>query len=732
MGIYQEYERHSRDFTYLGEMIKGILSIFRGRGNTQIVTSDFISKYDKKIQDVIIPSNEMVQGLNYIHEGIVKIMNDDQEHSGSLFYFSQYGGSKTQFLNLVRDEIQRSIPDTVLILFDDINDLNPVQLFEKIKESVYYVIPKLSRFSDDRQKYSQLIQTLESISSDIHIDLRHSSNLNKASEILGYIRNRLDKNPDLKKKVREVKDILHSTILVDAESVMKKILNFMRELTRYKFVFLFLYDEVDLWIDDANNTLLFSEKFNHLSKVMKLIFQSSQEGIKIFHVFACTERVNILMENYRFKFNTTSPVASRFVQIYDRSEKILEPGCYANKIEQALAKISAFYKIANEIPKLDEKFLNETLIQLKNGYASYSRRNANSKILNILDSYNLLQVPLKKGLKDWESNTKRYGNLIQQHLPSILKKLNITFERADVLIDPEKTLSNDKIDGFFINYDLNEKEIRTYVEIKVTKQFKKEKAYQILQWSQIRKTPIVYLIFSPSSIETIKQEVNLFAEQKGFTQEDTNRIKYLHISNPYAFCAIAGVENVLTDHQKLVEFYKTYAAWLDFFGNFTKKYQDLREELGLGLQHILINRPAKKESGDIQERSETTTESGEETKPRSETSEGARERTTQQLSPEATSCINLLVFLFKKNKLKGSGLIRKTTIEKIVTDVSLGIGDLEKIYDVMHKFGVVSKKTDKSIRFSSDVLSLDSLDKFIDICKNKFQKSQANVGIFSF
>ena len=96
--------------------------------------------------------------------------------------------------------------------------------------------------------------------------------------------------------LNEAVKLVHSSILVDSESVVKKILEFMRVLTESGFIFLFLFDEVDLWIDNSQEHLLFSEKFNRLNREMKLMFESHQEKIKMFYLFACTNRVNLLIK----------------------------------------------------------------------------------------------------------------------------------------------------------------------------------------------------------------------------------------------------------------------------------------------------------------------------------------------------------------------------------------------------------------------------------------------------
>ena len=200
MGIYQEYQKYCRNFTYLEELVKEIVLIFEGAGKTQIITNTLVNQYGKTIKDFIILSNEMENALNYVHGELKDLLNKNQKFSSGMFYFSQYGGSKTQFLNIILNEIQSKIPDCIVILFNDLNDLDPIPLFNKIKQSAYFSMPRLSRFINNEQKYLSLISKLEEISAEINVQLRLSSNLNKLIEKIGFVRNRLNKNPKLKKK----------------------------------------------------------------------------------------------------------------------------------------------------------------------------------------------------------------------------------------------------------------------------------------------------------------------------------------------------------------------------------------------------------------------------------------------------------------------------------------------------------------------------------------------------
>lgn len=698
MVIYQDYEKYCSDFTYLDVIVKEVISILDGSGKSQIIIKDIIKDSNKKVKDFIILSAKMESALNFIYDQLKEIKNSKIKFSGGMFYFCRYGGSKTQYLNLVLNEIQERIPDCIIIMFEDITELTPLKLFNKLKQSAYYTIPHVSRFKNNETLFISLLEKLESLSADINVDLRQSSNLNTIVQKIGYVKNRLNKNPKLRDELIETMELIRTSIFVDSESIMKKILEMMKELTRQGFIFLFLYDELDLWIDDTSDTdqLYFSESFRRLEKILKYIFEISQHEIKLFHLFACTERVNKLIEENKYIYSESSFAGSRLMHIYDQSYIVLEQGSYGDKIEEALAKISAFYHHSNDGFKIEEKFLINSLDQFKEKYSSYSRRLANDQIIKMLKIYHNLKLPLEKGLKEWINNVKRYGDLIHIYIDRILKEIEIQFIREDVPIEPEKEKS-DKIDGYFINYDEEGNEIKTYAEIKVTKKYTDDKAYQAIQWSQVRKEPIVMIIFSPDDKESIQEQNIKYAEKNGFTAEETKRIKILNISIPYAFCPIIGVESVLSNHSKLVEFYRNYAVWLDFFGDFNRKYQELRTELGFTYKKAV--KP-----------------------PESIGDKAGKRKAGKELPLEAKLCMELLVKLYTEKKMDATGKLAKTTIENTNKKYSLGISNIENLYEIMENHDVIANITNKQIHFSEDILKIDKVEDFIKVCENKFRK----------
>jgi len=175
-----------------------------------------------------------------------------------------------------------------------------------------------------------------------------------------------------------------------------------------------------------------------------------------------------------------SPAGSRWVRIYENAEKIVEPGNYGDQISQTLVKLAAYHSIYYGI-QIPAVFFEKAIVPLTKKYTQLSRRNCNSKIIQLLKNFQILEPFLNRGQKEWDSDSQRYGSWLESNLESIFRRLSIKFVREQIQIDPTMQKSKDKLDGYFVNLSLDDQEIKTNVEIKLTKNFKGEKAYQVLQ-----------------------------------------------------------------------------------------------------------------------------------------------------------------------------------------------------------------------------------------------------------
>lgn len=706
MNLYREFNNIVNNYSFFEDNIKKILRIFEGTGDDQIIKSDIVPT-NFRIKDFIVISDQIDRGLNIIHKGLREIQEENSKNSGYLFYFSQYGGSKTQFLNLIVDEIGANLPNCITVLFEDIHHINPILIFENIFSQIFHILAKMPQFHEDHEKYRNFSRELRQRIAEVQIAIRQSSNLKEAESILEDLRK--IKNPNMIKQINNLDDLLHSTILVDPLLIFNKIINLMQFCSQNGILFLFLFDEVDLWLDERGDDLSFSKDFNRVSKIMKYMFEIPDNHIKNFIVFACTDRVNRLFMTLQHKFENISPVASRLNRIYNSAEKVLDPGNYGLKIDKALVNLAAFYHLANDRTKIENKLLEQSLPILEHKYKSFSRRMANSKIIQMLNNYKQLSQPLDIGLREWKSNAQYYGNLIQKNLPSVLNRLTIKFVREDIPVDPGEGLTRDRIDGYFVNYSIESKEIRTHTEIKLTADFKGDKAYQALQFLQLHPDEsIIMILFCPSTLEKIKKKIYEYAENNAYNNEIYSRLCFIHIQNPLAFAPIIGITKVSADSDKLLEFLESFANWLEFFSDFSSQYQEIKQKIGID---FVPPEPPPRPDGITGEGS-----------PKPEI----------KLTTEQQTCLNLLSQLYHKRKFTVTGRMYKSTIRKFIEENSLGITDVEKYYELMKHSNIVDKITDKTVSFSEKIVKIDSLNNLRKTTVNFFLRTQESTSIMSY
>jgi hypothetical protein len=706
INFSKEYKNLYNNYVYYDkEKIKKIFLIFEGKGGSQIITKEIIPK-TTNIQDFLVLNSEMERALKFITTQVKKLSQYHQQTASFLFYFSQYGGSKTQFLNLVEEENQK-LPKTIIVFFDDLTQLKPTYIFKQILAQLIHKLGSISDF-DDSTNFKRFFGEIYSVIEDINITFRQSNNLRKAEDLIEILDT---DNPKRKEALKELNDLLHSTILVDNLEVLQKVSKLMQICSRYNLVFLFLFDEVDLWLDEESTDLRFSSAIMRISKFMKYLLELPDHEIKLFFLFACTDRVNRLFQEQQTEFSIKSPTASRLIRIYQTAEKVSESGTYGDSIDNAFLKLAVLFDISHdEKSKVDESFFNKAIEPLKRKFNDIPRRNCNSIIIRLLNCYNTLYPSVQSGLNNWINYTEKYGNLIQDHLDSILKRLNIKFVRKDILIDPSKSIVQNKIDGYFINYDYKGLEKRIHTEIKVTKKFTDDKVRQVLQWLQLHpEESFILLVFSPTPFEEIEKQINIYAEKLDYDLRILKNLHIIHVDDPYSFCAINGISKVMGDVQSLAKFLDDFSFWFDFFGDFTESYQEIQQKIGF------FWHPPKEERKEVIEEE------------KKEDEEVIKEGIV--FTKEQNNCLQLLAHMFRENEFTSSGLKRKSSIQQIVEKKSMGITNLDRLYKTMKEFDIIQKIMDNSIRFSikerDEILNL-SLEDFVEELKRRFASGPKN------
>ncbi|QEE16298.1 hypothetical protein DSAG12_02128 [Promethearchaeum syntrophicum] len=708
MSLYIEFKKAKSDLFFKKDLYQKIFRIFEGKGGDQIITDQILPK-GTHIQDLLILNSDMKRARDSILMKIQELVKNDIKFSENLFYFSQYGGSKTQFLNLVKSIIWQHSPNCIPILLEDISQIKVRAIFEKMIGQLLKRISIIPKFEENTQLYDEFLSELNKLISRVHIAFNQSKNLGDAHEIINKLMN--IKNPVAKDQLRKLNDILHSTIMVDKIDILNEIVLLMKFCSKYDLIFLFMFDEMDLWLKSTSDHPELSQKFRDQHKFMKKILDIPKSQVKIFFLFACTDRVNRLLFSQDQLFINSSPAASRLNQIYVSAEKIMEAGCYGSEIKQALVKIAIYYLANNEKKDFSEQFFTQVAPILEKKYQSYSRRTSNSRIIRMLESYQFLVNPLTYGMKHWENNVKLYGDLIEEHLDKILKRIHIKFVRKEILVDPSKIYSKDRLDGYFVIYGADRHEVKTYVEIKLTKKFEGKKASQFLQWLSLNlEKKIVLIVFSPTPKSEILKQISLYADSQGYPQDFIKRIELIHIENPYAFAPINYLSDKSLDSDQILNFYNLFAFWLDFIGDFSHKFQQVIDNIGFGVFPPETHIGGNSEASGIEDDGPPP----------------------DDFTLEEKISLNLMLNLYLEKAFTPSGKMGKAKIEKIISQKALGISDLEKSLENMREGNLLLRITDKQVQFDKDLIHINDLDNFKKKIRSVLTNSKNTQGINSF
>ena len=92
-----------------------------------------------------------------------------------------------------------------------------------------------------------------------------------------------------------------------------------------------------------------------------------------------------------------------------------------------------------------------------------------------------------------------------------------------------------------------------------------------------------------------------------------------------------------------------------------------------------------------------------------------------------TICMDLLVRLQGDKKLDKTGRLAKSTIENVSNKHSLGISNLEDLYETMKSFDLITSISNSYIQFSQSITKINEITDFVEKCENKFRKKKEDV-----
>ena len=464
----------------------------------------------------------------------------------------------------------------------------------------------------------------------------------------------------------------------------------MAGTSKLDFIYILFFDEVDLWFK-AEEPLEFGKRFIEKTRIIKKILDFNKSGCKLYYIFCCTDRIHYLLTQHSKDFENSSPVASRFAAIFNNSDKTFENGNYGENMEDAICQISAFFFLVEQ-KQFKEEYLESIIESFKKKYYESTRRILNSKLLSLLNSYNEIINLIEDGLKKIKNNDwTKIGTIIPEFLGGIFKELGINWIREEVPIDETMQKSSRKLDGKFVIGEIDRKVILSEVKSAGVKDFPHKKIEQVVEAVHFRQEPIILLIWGKFQKIDVIDKITSYINTNihlGYKIEYVNKIYPIIIDNYIAFAPIIGLNSIRTDTNALKKCLGATANWLDELSNLRENLFEVWQELGIMPKFQQTEVPK-------------TEENGEET--------DGDEKDQKQKDMVSQNAITVLITLKKKKQYTASGTKRKATIYKNIRSLGFGIeNDLDRIYELFYKRGVISDITNQSVKFSSEFINKQS------------------------
>jgi len=280
---YRLYKKVQNRFVTNKSKVEEVLKIFERSGSSDVITQEIVGN-DLKVLDFIVKSESMEQGLNKVALEIDRIINSREKCFGSYFYFSRYGGSKTQFIAMLNDYFIKEKPKVIPIIFNDITAINSENIFNQIIPRTFEKINL--EIEDKAQTYKKFLE-IQNLASQIQIGLLGGKSKNQIIKNLKEI-DSLTNEVGIKSKIKSIEELIENIQIADDDKVMDLISKIMAETSKLDFLYLFFFDEVDLWFNEEE-PLEFSQKLINKTRIMKKILDFNQSGSKLYYIFSVSD-----------------------------------------------------------------------------------------------------------------------------------------------------------------------------------------------------------------------------------------------------------------------------------------------------------------------------------------------------------------------------------------------------------------------------------------------------------
>ena len=581
-----------------------ILKVLEVSGS-EILRPEHLESAGSKIslKSVLVLSEEMKRSISIFNENISKIGNSDEMETGSQFYITDFGGSKTQFIELIKsiidENIERDEPPfdrLIPLTFNGSIDLTAHNLGEKIEHDTARILTRQLEILK-RDPTSKVDPHAFENFMNLLLEFRKVKNapehLEKIQNNLADIERLSDGSTGLRMRISNIRQELSQLPIIDEERLLNIVLDIMEFASKYKIIYIFFFDECDDWLAKIEEESKWDPNFLKRQYFFRKLYDRIS-NLRLYQIYCFTPRVHEILRSER---SDTAPgiqrISSDLIKVSATGSyvQIREQGVYQG-IEATEAVLKWLVLLEKVYQQADKEifisFLDVLIDKVEN---KLSRRKANSTIISSIKSYIQLTDDIKNGQNQYnmaDRNPSHYltiGNIIEKAFASYLNFLNFNFLKKH-----QDVGDGYKIDGRFMSVVGDETEI--YAEIKSFKEpssFSFDKAEQVIHCVKNPKSKAIFFLFCKELSEEFVH--NKFHEWKNYGKIPYNakieNIVFIVIQDQTLLNSLVGFEQVLPSqlNSKLENFDKLlrllnkdfHGKLINIFPSREKIFEDIPE-----------------------------------------------------------------------------------------------------------------------------------------------------------